>query len=253
MQKLQPGCVNICSGSDNSMESHSIPLSTFFLEEKFDGTAAKKAASLMFLLFHKLCRFVFITCIDMYTYLSWGKSSFVTSAWMKVALLWWPLSFLFFSTKLSIKSTAVTWAAMASRRLVKRLQRHRTVSHRTCQLQLIWAHSCNGFEFFLLCVKGNILKEIMNKNDSKNISSAHPIPAPSSSTLYPARGGSMERISGSSCSVSCLARESSIISSTVAALECSFQNSVMLQRTVEGAEENGTKACVKTQNTPETF
>lgn len=62
---------------------------------------------------------------------------------------------------------------------------------------------------------------------------SHPIPAPSSSTRYPVRGGSMERISGSSCSVSSLARESSIISSTVAALECSFQNSVMLQRTVE--------------------
>ena len=62
---------------------------------------------------------------------------------------------------------------------------------------------------------------------------AHPMPAPSSSTVFPVREGRMERISGSSCWVSSLARESSIISSTVAALECSFQNSVMLLRAVK--------------------
>lgn len=61
------------------------------------------------------------------THLFWGRSSFVTSAWMKVALLWWPFSRLFFSTKLSMKSTAVTWSALVSRCLVKRLERHTSV------------------------------------------------------------------------------------------------------------------------------
>ncbi|TNN81902.1 hypothetical protein EYF80_007810 [Liparis tanakae] len=57
---------------------------------------------------------------------------------------------------------------------------------------------------------------------------AHPMPAPSSSILSPSRQGSMDRISGSSCRVSSLARVSSIISSTVAALECSFQKATMV-------------------------
>lgn len=57
------------------------------------------------------------------------------------------------------------------------------------------------------------------------------MPAPSSSIVEPAKEGSMERISGSSLCVSSWARESSIISSTVAPLECSFQNSVMFLRT----------------------
>lgn len=60
---------------------------------------------------------------------------------------------------------------------------------------------------------------------------SHPMPAPSSSIVEPAKEGSMERISGSSFCVSSWARESSIISSTVAPLECSFQNSVMFVRT----------------------
>lgn len=51
-------------------------------------------------------------------HLFWGTSSFVTSAWMNVALLWWPLSCRFFSTKLSMKSTAVTCSALVSRCLV---------------------------------------------------------------------------------------------------------------------------------------
>lgn len=49
------------------------------------------------------------------THLFLGRSSFVTSAWMKEALLWWPLFFLFFSTKFSMKSTAVTCLALVSR------------------------------------------------------------------------------------------------------------------------------------------
>lgn len=62
-------------------------------------------------------------------------------------------------------------------------------------------------------------------------SGSYPIPAPSSSTVEPDSEGSMERISGSSLCVSSWARESSIISSMVAPLECSFQNSVMFVRT----------------------
>lgn len=62
---------------------------------------------------------------------------------------------------------------------------------------------------------------------------SHPMPAPSSSTVQPDKQGSMERISGSSFCVSSWARESSIISSTVAPLECSFQYSVMFMRTVK--------------------
>lgn len=98
--------------------------------------------------------------------------------------------------------------------------------------------------FILLCIHNSIQMSLpllplhRSNKELKSLQSVdefygHPIPAPSSSTLRPSRGGSMERISGSSCSVSSLARESSIISSTVAALECSFQNSFMLQRTVK--------------------
>ena len=58
----------------------------------------------------------------------------------------------------------------------------------------------------------------------------YPIPAPSSSTSFPLMDGNILKTSGCSCCVRCLALLSSIISSTLWAKECLFQNSIISSR-----------------------
>lgn len=58
-----------------------------------------------------------------YSHLFSGNANCVTSAWINFAFPRWLFSSLFFSTKFSIKSTAVTWCALPTRWLVYRLER----------------------------------------------------------------------------------------------------------------------------------
>ena len=64
----------------------------------------------------------------------------------------------------------------------------------------------------------------------KKLLTSYPIPAPSSRTSFPLTDGSIPKTSGCSCCVRTSALLSSIISSTLCAVECLFQNSVICSR-----------------------